>query len=320
MGVVKIMLSDLWNWLGDSTETLSQCQLKFKFLVLTFSMLLTLYSDELMANTSDPDKQSSIGEYAVYTLLVSVYYEWIYIFLSAFSLCWVRKQPNLFILSYVVNNISLIAVLFYIGIEYAFNYDDLKYHTATFVYGLGLLIVRTFAYICVYFFYLAVSPVLIYRYYKQIKLRMAYGDAIRGIIQPRSIRSRRANLLFAELGLSRGEIEALQDEILAESFLDSVDGRNRYTQDSLMATGDNEQSFSNLVYRVSYQSEKDNLDHSDCPICITPYSEDPDCDLIYLPCNRKHIFHASWILVWLKTKNEWPLWKHEISQRMIMVD
>jgi hypothetical protein len=59
--------------------------------------------------------------------------------------------------------------------------------------------------------------------------------------------------------------------------------------------------------RVSYEEEKDRLDSEDCSICIMPFNEDPDEKLLYLPCNRKHIFHETCIVEWLKQQSDCPL-------------
>lgn len=65
--------------------------------------------------------------------------------------------------------------------------------------------------------------------------------------------------------------------------------------------------------RVSYEAEKNRLDYDECSICIMPFGEEPDEVLIYLPCNRKHIFHEDCIIQWLKHERDCPLWKAPVN-------
>lgn len=59
--------------------------------------------------------------------------------------------------------------------------------------------------------------------------------------------------------------------------------------------------------RVPYEAEKNRLDYDECSICIMPFGEEPKEVLIYLPCNRKHIFHEECIIQWLKHERDCPL-------------
>mmetsp|Transcript_9045 Transcript_9045/g.10231 ORF Transcript_9045/g.10231 Transcript_9045/m.10231 type:complete len:213 (+) Transcript_9045:290-928(+) len=47
-----------------------------------------------------------------------------------------------------------------------------------------------------------------------------------------------------------------------------------------------------LLNRVNYQNEKDRLPHNECSICLQALSEYQNERLIYLPCNRQHIYHS----------------------------
>lgn len=55
--------------------------------------------------------------------------------------------------------------------------------------------------------------------------------------------------------------------------------------------------------RVNFNDERRNLDDEECSICLLQFNEFPNERLIYLPCNRKHIFHSNCILSWLQNDN-----------------
>jgi hypothetical protein len=74
--------------------------------------------------------------------------------------------------------------------------------------------------------------------------------------------------------------------------------------------------FENLK-RVSYENEKEKLDYEDCPICIESFYSSSSERLIYLPCNRKHIFHQSCIIEWLRRELECPLCRAPINNAAI---
>ena len=69
--------------------------------------------------------------------------------------------------------------------------------------------------------------------------------------------------------------------------------------------------------RVSYEDEKEKLDYEDCPICIEAFYDSPSEKLIYLPCNRKHVFHESCIVEWLRREQECPLCRSPINNAAI---
>ena len=68
------------------------------------------------------------------------------------------------------------------------------------------------------------------------------------------------------------------------------------------AENENEQSY--VLQVVSYQDVMDNLDYNECSICLDSFDQDPNGQLIHLPCSQKHIFHAQCIRAWLANKNE----------------
>ena len=51
-----------------------------------------------------------------------------------------------------------------------------------------------------------------------------------------------------------------------------------------------------------------------CPIWCTEFL--PEQNIIHLPCNSKHIFHAQCIGEWISTNPTWPLWKMPITQEL----
>ena len=77
---------------------------------------------------------------------------------------------------------------------------------------------------------------------------------------------------------------------------------------------DTESVQSDVLNTVRYQDVKDNLDYNECSICLDPFNEDPDGELIYLPCNENHIFHAKCIKEWLQNKRECPLCKNRVTR------
>lgn len=54
---------------------------------------------------------------------------------------------------------------------------------------------------------------------------------------------------------------------------------------------------------------------SQCIICMVEYEADDE--IIPLPCNENHYFHADCIENWLKQNNTCPLCKQEITQEAI---
>ena len=69
--------------------------------------------------------------------------------------------------------------------------------------------------------------------------------------------------------------------------------------------------------RVSYNEEQYRLDYPECPIWVTDFSEAQDEYLIYLPCNRNHIFHENWIIPWLRQHPNCPLCKANVNNDAI---
>lgn len=52
-----------------------------------------------------------------------------------------------------------------------------------------------------------------------------------------------------------------------------------------------------------------------CCICLDNFK--PDENVIVLPCDRKHVFHASCIADWVKRNNNCPLCKQEVTIQAI---
>ena len=50
---------------------------------------------------------------------------------------------------------------------------------------------------------------------------------------------------------------------------------------------------------------------AECVICMVEYT--PDDDIIRLPCDERHFFHADCITSWLKSNNSCPLCKKPIT-------
>ena len=77
--------------------------------------------------------------------------------------------------------------------------------------------------------------------------------------------------------------------------------------------GENGLSSSN--FRVRYEEEKDNIEVDTWSICLESFKNDPDKLLIFLPCDKRHIFHEECILSWLHRKKQCPLCKKRIITR-----
>lgn len=52
-----------------------------------------------------------------------------------------------------------------------------------------------------------------------------------------------------------------------------------------------------------------------CSICLEDFKEDDE--IITLPCNKNHIFHAQCILEWLPQNNACPLCKEPVSKETL---
>ncbi|CAI2374307.1 unnamed protein product [Moneuplotes crassus] len=72
-----------------------------------------------------------------------------------------------------------------------------------------------------------------------------------------------------------------------------------------------------LLKKVTYFSEKDRLPDIECSICLQPFSDFQSERLIYLPCNRKHIFHSNCIIDWLKLDRNCPLCRIEVNSEIL---
>ena len=75
-------------------------------------------------------------------------------------------------------------------------------------------------------------------------------------------------------------------------------------------------NFDNLK-RIKYDDALKTLDYEEWSICMDSFKTESNEDLIYLPWDKKHIFHSSWILEWLKRDPNWPLWKSAINDDAI---
>lgn len=103
----------------------------------------------------------------------------------------------------------------------------------------------------------------------------------------------------------RNEVDAiLRDNQFNDSFLELL--RNLAPAGNVIANFDN-------LKRVTFEDEKDRLPYEDCSICVMPFSDWEGESLIYLPCNRHHIFHENCILEWLKRKKDCPLCKAPLT-------
>ena len=54
---------------------------------------------------------------------------------------------------------------------------------------------------------------------------------------------------------------------------------------------------------------------TECWICFNEFNQ--NSKIIHLPCNTHHYFHAEWIGEWVKNKNNWPLWKTEVTREIL---
>lgn len=71
-----------------------------------------------------------------------------------------------------------------------------------------------------------------------------------------------------------------------------------------------------LLKAASFKlSPQDILAKEECPICFAEF--EPDQNILQLPCNDKHVFHADWIGEWVGRNNTCPLWKTEITKNLI---
>ena len=78
----------------------------------------------------------------------------------------------------------------------------------------------------------------------------------------------------------------------------------------------NEGTFEGLK-RIKYEEALKKLDYEEWTIWMDSFKTETDEDLIYLPCNTKHIFHSTWILEWLRRDPNWPLWKSPVNKDAI---
>lgn len=133
---------------------------------------------------------------------------------------------------------------------------------------------------------------------------------------------RRSRLLMREyLRMYRESEGFLADSFNQERlFADDVE---QFRNDTLLIRQDLDRLLAELDYppvpalnpqihfeklkRVKYDDIKDTLSHDECSICIYPFNEKQEENLIYLPCSKAHIFHETCILEWLKRSSNCPL-------------
>lgn len=72
-----------------------------------------------------------------------------------------------------------------------------------------------------------------------------------------------------------------------------------------------------MLHKVSYQDASHWLSYEECTICLLPFNDFQAERLIYLPCNKEHIFHSNCIIDWLKQESNCPLWKAPVNQEVM---
>jgi len=74
---------------------------------------------------------------------------------------------------------------------------------------------------------------------------------------------------------------------------------------------------SNLINNVDYFNftGQKSLEGEQWPICFGSFNTNEE--IFEFPCQGKHLFHKKWIMEWIRTKNDCPTCRTEITEEII---
>lgn len=250
------------------------------------------------------------------------------------------SEPHIFLLVHSIVHISLsfffFEALFYIG----YGPDKKREDVANYMTIYILLLLRTFVYLIVIVVLIITWPWILYSHFVKARMRRQYYQSV-SLLRRSSIHSMRN---YEELPpqddifnyIPNDDPAPVQNQNQNQNQLRPEDlrmleailnGEYRQRQDNF---GDLFMNLLNNNYnnpppintydrlrRVKYNDVREKLDYFEWSIWIFPFDENPDEDLIYLPWDRKHIFHAEWIIEWLKRDSSCPLCKAPVNAETV---
>ena len=113
--------------------------------------------------------------YIIYSTKVSMFFEGVYLVLSTFTLNFIRKQPNLFVAAYTLNNLSLISVFIYILHHYEPIFDPSSITKSNDQIANMLLLCRIAWFATSYLAVFLKLPCWITMYWKYLRRRQRIG-------------------------------------------------------------------------------------------------------------------------------------------------
>ncbi|CAI2375580.1 unnamed protein product [Moneuplotes crassus] len=326
---VKQLMDEFYNWLWyrKAYTTCGQIQNFFKFILFTLLSVIIF----VLISFAGSEGLTNQGVWLLKSLRIIVAIDICFFFIRFTHLCSSLRELNFIIFLHCLIHLTILAnVLLELVLTTNLTFEEAMSKKDTIIFKIVYIIaiIRCFYYAALVIFYILCSPCIIQNILEKRRQREDLLLAIR--------RSRNNSLFLQEgqvIGLPllvdnrRGQ--PIPERIPEEEFLpyDPVPQNNNAPRASfhnrllnIMGQEDIEPIERNtldLLKRVKYFTDRDNLAGVECSICLQPLSDFQDEQLIYLPCSRKHIFHSNCIIDWLKRDRNCPLCRVGVNSDLL---